>query len=331
MTPITVGLVGFDRVTAFHLFGLADAFSAAALDDGYGGRIACYEVSIVGLNREGFRTESGVTIATDSDLRDAPPFDTIIVPGGPGIRELIVSNPLSEWLLGRMPATRRMGAICTGIYALAPTGLLDGRAVAAPWRFASDLLRRFPLLKIDHKKTLLRDGPIYTANGLTAGLNVALTMIGEDYGPHVALAVESELILRGTARDGQDLPIDPDLPDNHPADRFADLVAWIVRNLSRDVSVEFLARRACMSPRHFTRAFKSFFGETPMVFVENLRLNEAQRRLSKRQKTVQGIATSVGFADIGAFRRAYKRRFGAPPGNGLASSPAEPERLHAVK
>src|SRR5207247_10691099 len=105
--------------------------------------------------------------------------------------------------------------------------------------------------------------------------------------------------------------------DSQPTDRFAELVAWIVRNLHEDLSVNNLARRACMSPSHFNRAFKSVFGSTPADFVENLRLNEAKRRLSTPRSTVYSIAESVGFANADAFRRAFHRRFGAEPRSSL--------------
>jgi transcriptional regulator GlxA family with amidase domain len=96
-------------------------------------------------------------------------------------------------------------------------------------------------------------------------------------------------------------------------DRFAELVSWIVRNLDADLSVEVLARRACISQRHFSRAFKSVFGSSPAEFVENLRLNEARRRLSTRQKTLSSVAASVGFRNADAFHRAFARRFGIRP------------------
>ncbi len=97
-----------------------------------------------------------------------------------------------------------------------------------------------------------------------------------------------------------------------------------MRNLHADLSVEFLARRACMSQDHFSKAFKSVLGEPPSTFVENLRLNEARRRLSKRQKTVQSVATCVGFANNGAFQRAFERRFGKRPGRLLEERRLKP-------
>ena len=101
--------------------------------------------------------------------------------------------------------------------------------------------------------------------------------------------------------------------DSQPINRFAELVPWIMRNLHGDLSVNTLARRACMSPSHFNRAFTSVLGSTPAAFVENLRLNEARRRLSTPKKTVQSVAELVGFSNTDQFRRAFEKRFGVRP------------------
>ncbi|MEO7723866.1 MAG: AraC family transcriptional regulator [Chthoniobacterales bacterium] len=107
-----------------------------------------------------------------------------------------------------------------------------------------------------------------------------------------------------------------------PIDRFGELVAWIMGNLQQNLTVEVMAKQACICPAHFTRAFKSVFGNTPGEFVENLRLNEARRRLSSRGKTVRSVAASVGFHDPDTFRRAFERRFGSGPASYLAGNGA---------
>jgi transcriptional regulator GlxA family with amidase domain len=176
------------------------------------------------------------------------------------------------------------------------------------------------MLKVNHKRPLVHDGRFYTSSGLSAGLNLSLAMIQEDYGPYVATSVGRDLLLYPSPQDCHDLPSEATQFESYRTDRFADLVAWIVRNLQRDLSVEIMARRACMSPDNFSKAFKSFFGAPPTDFVENLRLNEARRRLSKRQKTVQSVAASVGFRNSGAFQRAFERKFGWRPSRVLAES-----------
>lgn len=313
MQAIEIGLVCFDGVTASHLSSVADAFAAALLDDGFGGRIRCYHLCTLGLTNSAVTTDSGLSFQPQLAMADAPALDTIILCGGSGSRRPQTSGPISKWILERAFNTRRIAAIENGIYGLAPTGLLDGREVTAHWRSASDLKRRYPALRIDHKRRLVRDGAFYTAAGLTSGVDLALKLIEEDYGHPLALAVERELMLYLAPQESRELPVRSDY-ESQPSNRFGDLVGWIMRHLDQNLTVELLARQACMSPAHFTRAFKSVFGTTPGEFVENLRLNEARRRLSSRKKTVHSVAASVGFSNPVAFRRAFEKRFGEGAG-----------------
>lgn len=321
MTPKRIGFIGFDGVTALHISGAADVFAATALDDGYGGHVKCYEVVIIGLSSAPFQSESGLRFTPQETINTAPPLDTIIVPGGSGIRHGLVAAEICSWILSRTNQTRRIASICTGIYGLAPTGLLDGRKATTHWRFARDVTRRFPRLEVNHKVRLVRDGPFYTSTGLSAGVDLALAFVEDDYGPYVARAVNDDLVmyLARLRREGEAGTLQEF--ESHPAERFGDLVGWIIRNLEADLSVETLARRACMCPSHFNRSFKAVFGSTPADFVENLRLNEARRRLARRSRTLKSVAASVGLKDSEAFRRAFQKRFGVKAVSYLRSTP----------
>jgi len=313
MVPKRIGFLGFENVAASTLTDPADVFAAAVLDGGYGNRISCYQICAIGFSSECFRAESGITVKPDSTLDTVSELDTIIVPGGSGLRHSMVSERIADWILTRANQSRRIAAIGAGIYGLAPTGLLDGREVTTHWRYASDVARRFPNLRIDPKRQLVKDGAFYTSSGVAAAVDLSLALIEEDYGRQVALAAAQEFVTLSANGNGQQKLPKPAAFNSQPADRFAELVPWIMRNLHEDLSVNALARRACMSPSHFTRAFKSVFGSTPADFVENLRLNEARRRLSIPKRTLDTIAASVGFSDRDRFRRAFERRFGAKP------------------
>jgi transcriptional regulator GlxA family with amidase domain len=312
MVPRRIGFLGFDGVTACHLVAPADTLAAAALDDGYGNRIPCYQICTIGLSSERFRAESGVLFKAHETLHTAPDLDTIVIPGGEGLRRNEVSEKISDWVLTRANQTRRIAAICTGIYGLAPTGLLDGREVTTHSQFASDVARHFPSLRLDHRRPLVKDGPFYTSSDLHAAIDLSLAFVEEDYGRQVAIATSQKVMLPVNGNGHSELS-KPLSFNSQPTDRFAELVPWIMRNLHEDLSVNALARRACMSSSHFNRAFKSVFGCTPTEFVETLRVNEAKRRLSTPKRTLDTVAASVGFTDREAFRRAFERRFGTKP------------------
>ena len=313
MNPKRIGFLGFEGVAASELTRAADVLAAAALDDGYGNRIPCYQISAIGFTSECFRAESGIAFWPDSTLETASELDTIVIPGGDGLRRSLVSETIAEWVLARVNETRRVVAVGGGIYGVAPTGLLDGREVTTHWRYASDVARCFPNLRVDPRRHLVKDGAFYTSSGPSAAIDLSLALIEEDYGRHVASVVAQEFVSAPMNGNGQHKLPSPLVFNSQPADRFAELIPWIMRNLHEDLSINTLARRACMSPSHFTRAFKSVFGSTPTGFVENLRLNEARRRLSVPKRTLDTIAASVGFSDRDAFRRAFERRFGAKP------------------
>ena len=313
MNPKRIGFVGFEGVAASDLTLAADVFVAATLDGGYGNRISCYHICTIGFALQCFRSESGIALMADSILEIVSELDTIVIPGGKGLRQSLVSERIADWILGRVNQTRRVAAIGAGIYGVAQTGLLDGREVTTHYRYASDVARCFPNLRVDPRRHLVKDGAFYTSSGPHAAIDLALALIEEDYGRHVALAAAQQFVIPSANGSGQHKLPSPLVFDSQPADRFAELIPWIMRNLHEDLSVNALARRACMSPSHFNRAFKSVFGSSPAEFVEILRINEAKRRLSVPKRTLETIAASVGFSDPKTFRRAFERRLGAKP------------------
>jgi transcriptional regulator GlxA family with amidase domain len=308
-----VGFLGFDGVMALDLVGPIDAFTSAAIEGDAGEPTPCYEVVVVGLSARPFASESGVLFKPHTTLRSAPKLDTLIIPGGRGLRHPPTQAAVAEWVKSQAGKLRRIATVCTGVYGLAPTGLLDGRRVTTHWRFARAVAERFTRLRVDSSALFIKDGPFYTCAGVTAGIDLALELIEEDYGPSVALAVARELVVYLKRAGGQDQYSAPLRFQTKSADRFADLAAWMQGHLHRDLTVDALAARACLCPRHFTRRFKGAFGATPATFVEDLRLGEARERLSLADQSIESIARSVGFKSGDAFRRAFERRFGVNP------------------
>jgi transcriptional regulator GlxA family with amidase domain len=313
MKPLRVGLIGYDGVQALDIVGPSDAFTIAELESENGKRRPCYEVTIIGITNKPFCAESGVAFEPHTTLTHAPTLDTLIIPGGRGARIGTSGNLIAKWVSSRAKRIRRIASVCTGVYALAPTGLLDGRRVTTHWRFADDVARRFPKLHVDHDALFLKDGPFYTAGGITASVDLALALIEEDYGPRVALSVARELVVFLKRSGGQKQYSEPLEFQINSTDRFADLASWMVEHMRGDLSLAALAKRVFLSPRHFVRRFKQTFGGTPAAFVENLRLDEARRRLSERTQTIENVASSVGFQSDDVFRRAFQRRFGVKP------------------
>jgi transcriptional regulator GlxA family with amidase domain len=314
MKPKTIGLLGFDGVMALDLVGPIDAFSSASIDEsGDPSSSSRYEVLIIGLSKKPFVSESGVVFIPHRTIIDAPDLDTLIIPGGAGLRKPEMQAKVAEWVRSRTGKLRRIATVCTGTYGLAATGLLDNKTVTTHWRYARDLAHRFPKLRVDPDAIFLKTGKFYTCAGVTAGIDLSLALIEEDYGPLVALAVARELVVYLKRPGGQEQYSEPLRFQTKSTDRFGDLAAWVQGHLDQDLSVEALARRASLCPRHFSRRFKEVFGKTPAAFVEELRLNEARQRLGALDSSVEGVALSLGFKSADAFRRAFERRYGLNP------------------
>jgi transcriptional regulator GlxA family with amidase domain len=313
MAPKRIGFIGFDGVVAIDLAGPAEAFACAKVKEGENCSNPCYEVITIAASNQPFVAESGVVFKPQKTFKNAPPLDTLIIPGGIALREPNVSRSVSAFVKALAGQTRRIVSICTGIYGLAATGLLAGRKVTTHWRFAPDVARRFPDLRVHDNAIFLKDGPFYTSAGATAGIDLSLSLIEEDYGPRVALAVARELVVYLKRSGGQEQYSEPLQFQTESVSRLSELTTWILSHLNENLSVETLAARACLCPRHFSRRFKIEFGATPADFVERLRLGEARRRLSVGDNSVENVGTSVGFKSADAFRRAFERRLGVNP------------------
>jgi transcriptional regulator GlxA family with amidase domain len=303
----------FDGFIALDLFGPSDAFSFAEFDEQTASDRRCYELVTIAESMTPVTTSSRVRIKPDVTFDDAPALDTLIIPGGTILAKPSVARPIAEFVKLRAESTRRIVSVCTGLYALAETGLLANRRVTTHWNFAKDIAKRFPELRVYDNAIYLKDGPFYTSAGVTAGIDLALFLIEEDFGRSVSLAIARDLVVYLKRSGGQEQYSEPLQFQSESVSRLSELTTWIVSHLHEDLSIEALAAKACLCPRHFTRRFKAEYGSSPGDFVEKLRLDEARRRLSNEDTTVESIGGSLGYKSSDSFCRAFTRRFGVTP------------------
>jgi transcriptional regulator GlxA family with amidase domain len=313
MATRRIGILGFENAAALDIVGPADVFATASeLNRSKQGE-AAYEVILVGVSGKAFRSDSGLVFKPNKTLKSAPSLDTLIIPGGHGLRDPATNTKVVLWIRSRANRIPRIASVCTGIYGLAPTGLLDGRKVATHWKFAADVSKKFPRLKVQPDAIFVKDGRFHTAAGVTSGIDLALALVQEDLGPQAALDVARVLVVYMKRPGGQEQYSEPLRFQTQATDRFSELAAWMAGHLGGDLSVEALAARACVCARHFSRRFKREFGVPPASFVEDMRLSEARRLLSSGSASIESVARSVGFGSADSFRRAFERRFRIAP------------------
>ena len=210
------------------------------------------------------------------------------------------------------PRARRKASVCTGAFLLAATGLLDGRRATTHWRFAGELQRRHPALKVDADRIFIREDDIWTSAGITAGIDLALAMIEEDCGIEISKAVARDLVVSHRRSGGQSqfstmLELEP------KPGRIREALAYARGHLGEKLSVEQLADVARISPRQFARQFSTETGETPARAVERLRCEAALHRIEGTTEPLDQIALQVGFGDIERLRRVCIRIYGHTP------------------
>jgi transcriptional regulator GlxA family with amidase domain len=307
---LTIGLLVYRDMQALDLAGPLDVFGTA---NGHTEGGPPYRLHTIGLTAAPVQAENGLTLVPEFDLDDAPALDTLLVPGGAGSRRVNADVRLLAWLRERAATTRRVASVCTGIYILAATGMLDGQRVTTHWRFAADVAKRFPLLDVEPDALFLRNGRFATSGGLTAGIDLALALVQEDLGATVSLKVARDLLMYVKRPGNQSQFSAPLAAQSSDSGRLEGLVDWLLQHLDETLTVNRMADHMAMSPRNFRRVFIQAFRVGPARFVEQLRLEQACLRLAGSAAPIERIASSTGFNSADAFRRAFRGRYGTSP------------------
>ena len=298
-------------VVIFPDFQVLDATGPVAAFE-IAGRLApgAYAIEVLAADGGPVASSSGVRLLAEP--LNEQPYDTLLIAGGNGSRRFDELAPTVDWLRRRARQVRRTASICSGAYLLAEAGLLDGRRATTHWSCSDHFARRYPKVRLEPDRIFVREGEIWTSAGITAGIDLALGLIEDDLGCDIARRTAQQLVVHQRRPGGQS-QFSALLEMGGPNGRFADLMDWMRERLAEPLSVERLADRAAMSPRHFARAFSAETGVTPAKAVERLRLEAARVRVEAGHEPIDRVAEAAGFGDPERMRRAFLRAFGQPP------------------
>jgi transcriptional regulator GlxA family with amidase domain len=273
-----------------------------------------YKTEIVAAQAGEIQTSGGMRLVADRRLGSVrSPVDTLLVPGGTGSRKAVGDAALIGWIRRTAERANRVASVCTGTLLLAEAGLLDGQRVTTHWAYAAELARRYPKLSVDPDPVYLNNGKVYTSAGVTAGMDLALALVEEDFGREIALLVARYVVLFLRRPGGQSqfsTQLALQVADREP---IRELQAWIADHLAEDLSVETLAGRSGMSPRNFSRVFTREISMTPARYVEQARVEAARLRLEDSHCTIEGVASDCGFGSAETMRRAFQRHVRVAP------------------
>jgi len=298
----------FVAVPPLQILDLTGPFEVFARCGGYRTELFC-----VG-ERRAIATSCGLALSGAKNYAMLKgPIDTLIVPGGDGAEQLMCDDKFLKWLNRTARRARRTASVCTGSFLLAAAGLLDGRRATTHWAWCRRLAERFPAVDVVPEPIYVQDGSIYSSAGVTAGIDLALALIEEDYGRQRAKSIARDLVmyLRRSAGQSQFSMF----MTNPAAGRsvIETLMDWLPANLQRELSVETMAARCAMSPRNFARVFTEQAGVTPARFVERLRVTAVRELLEDTKLSLKQVADRCGFASADSMRRAFLRAFAVSP------------------
>ncbi|ABK73246.1 GlxA family transcriptional regulator [Mycolicibacterium smegmatis] len=311
----SVVILGYSGVQALDLVGPFDVFTGAALWlAGQGREQQAYTVTLASADGAPVTTLTGLEFVAAPPPDPCGDIDTVVIPGGIGADEARRNREVVNWIKTAADHARRVVTVCTGAFLAAEAGLLDGCPATTHWASARRLADEFPSVTVDPEPIFMRSSErVWTAAGVTAGIDLALSLVEDDHGTDVAQNVARWLVLYLRRPGGQTQFAAPVWMPRAKRAPIRAVQEAIEADPGGAHSISDLAQRAAMSPRHFTRVFTEEVGQSPGVYVERIRIDAARRQLEESDDTVTAIAARCGFGTAETMRRNFIRRLGVSP------------------
>ncbi|WP_199434961.1 helix-turn-helix domain-containing protein [Qaidamihabitans albus] len=304
----TVSVLAYDGMSAFETGIATEVFGLAWPDIG----VEWYDLVICAEHRGPVPMLGGATLRTPHGLDEFAAADTVLVPSVADV----AADP-SPGVVAALRRAHRRGArivsICTGAFALAAAGLLDGRRATTHWRYADGLRRRYPRVEVDPNPLYVEDGGVFTSAGCAAGLDLCLHLVREDLGATVANSVARRMVVPPHRDGGQAQYIETPVARDPEDDRVADSMRWAAGHLTERITVAKLAARARMSPRSYLRHFTRATGTSPIRWLVMQRVQASLPLLETTDSSIEQVAHAVGFDTAVNFRHHFTRAMRTSP------------------
>lgn len=305
----------FDGIQAMDLCGPVDAFTEA---NDYSVRTlkkpAPYKIILASVGAKPRRSNANLSFNADTQLeKSIDGINTLLIPGGEGSRVVNKQRDFMGPISTLCEKAERIASVCTGSYILAELGLLDGKKATTHWRSCGHLQRQYPKIEVEQDAIFIQQDNIFTSAGISAGIDLALALIEQDLGHEMSLYVAKELVVY-LRRSGGQSQFSQMLQTQQQAQHdFHVLARWLLDNLQKPITIDDMAEQCALSPRHFTRLFQQQLNSTPSKFLEQLRIEQAQRLLEQKDRSLTAVARQVGFNSVEHMRRCFMRHLKVTP------------------
>ncbi|BCG01641.1 transcriptional regulator (plasmid) [Paraburkholderia sp. PGU19] len=306
-----VAIVVFDGVLALDVAGPLDVFAEAnnfLLPDQQ------YEITLIGMRAGSVQCSNGLELTVGIDYlhyKEQP--ELLLVAGGPKLPDVTPLPGFLQWLKTKAEGSRRFGSVCNGAFLLGHAGLLDGKEVTAHWHDVNRLAVQFPEADVQPDKIFVRDGSLFTSAGVTAGVDLCLALVTEDWGHEIALRVAKRLIVY-IRREGGQSQYSPYLAVGPKEETVvAKVLRYVTDHISEQLSIEQLADAVGVSRRTFSRIFAKHANMTPSAFVEQMRVDFSRKLLEETDLPLKTVAFRCGFHSASQMRAIFTRRLDTTP------------------
>lgn len=298
----------FDDMTMFHLAAPLLVFgevSRLGLADGW-------EVATWSLDGHAVRTAEGVLLDDLGGPAAAVDADLLVFPAWPA--DLPLPDPaLLDLIRDVHDRGGGIAGLCLGAYPVAGSGVLDGRTVVTHWEGAGELARRHPEVEVRSSDLYIDHGDVITSAGTASSLDACLHVVRVHLGATAAAEIARHIVVAPHREGDQAQYIQQPVPEQDDGDEIGQVIQWALANLQNDLSVDELARRACMSRRSFTRRFLEATGTSPGRWVLSHRLDHARMLLETTSWSIEQVAAACGFGSAVTFRQNFVRAFSTTP------------------
>ncbi|MBD1320785.1 GlxA family transcriptional regulator [Gordonia hankookensis] len=302
-----VAVLLYRRVSLFEFGVVNEVFGLDRTDDG----VPPFEF-VIGSPDPGVPLSigNGAYVVPPATLEDCLDADLVAIPGGSTDPEF--PPEILDTLRGVVANGGRVLTVCSGAFAAGAAGLLDGRRCTTHWRFGTKLAETFPKAIVDTDVLFVDDGPITTSAGTAAGIDAALHLVRDEFGPEVANRIARRMVVPPHRDGGQRQFVESPIPECE-SDGFAGVLEWMIEHIDHEISVDELARRMHMSTRTFARRFVDEVGVSPHKWLTEQRVLHARRLLESTDLAVDEVAGSVGFASGTLLRHHFNATVGVTP------------------
>lgn len=304
--PHRVAVLAYDGLCTFE-FGIAVELFGLPRPE----LKSWYDFEACGLESGPLAATGGVVIAAPKGLNRLLTANTIVIPGWRNPDERPPER-LVRVLKKAHARGARLMSICSGVFVLAATGLLDGKFATTHWRYFEKLHSSYPRIRLKPNVLYVDEGTLLTSAGSAAGIDLSLHLIRKDFGAAVANKVAKRLIVPPHREGGQAQYVDAPIGEEVEP-WLSNALEWVLRNLQREIRIADLASRAFMTRRTFARRFRAATGSTPLEWINLLRTRRACDLLETTSLGMDAIADRCGFGSAPVLRDHFRKRMGVSP------------------